>query len=170
MKIVVYLLLTQLQIYDTILADNPEKAKAGKDRRMNMKGIIGALADLEVATLELRDEANHDEYAKYGELYEAIREAGQVAKRNFSGWRTLELQTVPDDGIYRLGRPYYREVGSKRLWCDADPRGSNPIQLQYCTDSGEPEGPIFDSVGEVLIDGEAVPFARFDRETWTWKD
>lgn len=50
---------------------------------MNMKEIIEALADLETATLELRNEANHDEYAKYGELYEAIREAGQVAKRNF---------------------------------------------------------------------------------------
>ena len=50
---------------------------------MNMKEIIGALADLEAATLELRDEANHDEYAKYGELYEAILEAEKIAKRNF---------------------------------------------------------------------------------------
>lgn len=43
---------------------------------MNMKEIIEALADLETATLELRNEANHDEYAKYGELYEALPRSG----------------------------------------------------------------------------------------------
>ncbi|MGN0843879.1 MAG: hypothetical protein ACI4QT_01510 [Kiritimatiellia bacterium] len=90
-------------------------------------------------------------------------------KRNEKNRRNLELRTIPDDGIYRLERPYYREVGSNRLWCDADPRGSNPIRLQYCTASGEPDGPLCgEAVGEVLIDGISVPFARFDRETWTW--
>jgi hypothetical protein len=50
---------------------------------MTMKEIIQALGDAKDATLELRDNANHDEYAKYGELYEAILAAEQVANRNF---------------------------------------------------------------------------------------
>ena len=48
-------LLTQYGKYGILRAENPEKAKAGKDRKMNEKEIIGALADLETATLELRD-------------------------------------------------------------------------------------------------------------------
>lgn len=50
---------------------------------MTMKEIRQALGDAKDATLELRDNANHDEYAKYGELYEAILEAEKVADRNF---------------------------------------------------------------------------------------
>ena len=45
--------------------------------------IVEQLSDAKEAVLELRDYANHDEYAKYGELYEAILEAEKIAKRNF---------------------------------------------------------------------------------------
>ena len=61
--------------------------KLGESRKgkktMTMKEIRQALGDAKDATLELRDNANHDEYAKYGELYEAILEAKKVADRNF---------------------------------------------------------------------------------------
>lgn len=45
--------------------------------------IVNKLQYLKETALELRDYANHDEYAKYGELYEAILEAEKVAVRNF---------------------------------------------------------------------------------------
>ena len=48
-----------------------------------IKEIVERLSDAKEAVLELRDEANHDEYPKYGELYEAILEAENVANRNF---------------------------------------------------------------------------------------
>lgn len=49
-----------------------------------MKDIISKLNDLRDEVLELRDEANADEYATYGELYEAITNAFNVAVRNFT--------------------------------------------------------------------------------------
>ena len=61
---------------------------------MNMKKIIETLSEAKSATLDLRDEANHDEYAKYGELYEAILEAENVAKRNFEKRQKWEVRWI----------------------------------------------------------------------------
>ena len=50
---------------------------------MNMKEVIENLSDAKEDVLGLRDEANHDEYPKYAEVYEAILEAEKIAKKNF---------------------------------------------------------------------------------------
>jgi len=55
-----------------------------------MRDIISKLNDLRDEVLALRDEANHDEYARYGELYEAVTEAFDIANRNFPGAYGME--------------------------------------------------------------------------------
>lgn len=82
---------------------------------------------------------------------------------------TLTLKTIPNNCIYTLERPYYID-NRGRLWCDADPRGSNSIRLQYCEESGEPSGYISPKITEVVIDGNDVAFAKFNRSTWMWED
>ena len=56
-----------------------------KPERTDMRDIISKLNDLRDEVLALRDEANHNEYTKYGELYEAVTEAFDIANRNFPG-------------------------------------------------------------------------------------
>ena len=50
---------------------------------MNMKEVIENLSDAKLAVIDLRDYANHDEYPKYAEVYEAILEAEKIARQNF---------------------------------------------------------------------------------------
>ncbi len=61
---------------------------------MNMKQIIETLTEAKLATLNLRDKANPDEYPKYGEVYEAILEAEKIAKHNFEKRQKWEVRWI----------------------------------------------------------------------------
>ena len=92
---------------------------------MNMKKIIETLSEAKSATLDLRDEANHDEYPKYAAVYEAILEAEKIARRNFAEqtWDVSWIDAVADE----QGGWTYNE---KRHICDIEVRVSDGAQCR----------------------------------------
>lgn len=81
---------------------------------------------------------------------------------------TLNLTSIPDNGLYRLEEEYFHDTYG-RLWKNAGRKGDRPLQLYRCEPSGEASGPIWADVEKVIVDGIETPFRRFNWQTWEWE-
>ena len=81
---------------------------------------------------------------------------------------TLNLTSIPDNGLYRLEEEYFCDANG-RLWKNAGRKGDRPLQLYHCEPSGEASGPIWADIEQVIVDGIETPFRRFNRQTWDWE-
>ena len=81
---------------------------------------------------------------------------------------TLNLTSIPDNGLYRLESEFFRDTAG-RLWKNVGRKGDRPLQLYRCEPSGEASAPISPSIEKVIVDGIETPFRRFNWQTWEWE-
>lgn len=68
---------------------------------------------------------------------------------------TLNLTSIPDNGLYRLEEEYFCDTYG-RLWKNAGRKGERPLQLYRCEPGGEASGPIWADVEQVIVDGKGI--------------
>lgn len=87
---------------------------------------------------------------------------------------TLKLTTIPEAGLYKLGRPYFRDQHGN-LWCNDRPlKAGERLRLYKCDqispECGEPSSAISDWWEKVEIDGVETPVYRYDRRNCIFVD
>ena len=84
---------------------------------------------------------------------------------------TLKLTTIPESGLFKLGRPYFRDQDGN-IWCNDRPlKDGEHLRLYKCEPtSGEPSSAISDWWEKVEIDSKPTPVYRYDRRNCIFVD